>query len=207
MSLSTSGRMRLKLSWALATAAWVCATCACACCSWACDCATCACACCNCAWDCATCASAWRTFVGKRMLQQLGLGHRLLRAGAGLRDGVAGGALVGAQLVLIEHGNQVAGLDPLPVVHRQAHDAAGDLAAHHHFVAIHGAGQHQRLRTRALVPTRSPRRWPQSAAEDRSFHDIHCKPNHCKSKLNYGRQRHVAASRSNRLWWYWRCDS
>ncbi len=56
--------MRLKLSWALATAAWVCATCACACCSWAWDCATCACACCNCAWVCATCASAWRTLVG-----------------------------------------------------------------------------------------------------------------------------------------------
>ncbi len=109
-------------------------------------------------------------FGGQRILQQLGLGHRLLRAGAGLRDGVAGGALVGAQLVLVEHGNQVAGLNPLPVVHRQAHDAAGDLAAHHHFVAIHGAGEHERLRTRTLEPPDRRGDGHNRQHKDRSFH-------------------------------------
>ena len=137
---------------------------------------------------------------GQRILQQLGLGRRLLRAGAGLRDGVAGGALVGAQLVLIEHGNQVAGLNPLPVVHRQAHDAAGDLAAHHHFVAIHGAGQHERLRTRTLEPPDRHGDGHNQRQKDRSFHaerphsvksKIHCKPNHCESKLNQVREAYA----------------
>ena len=108
--------------------------------------------------------------MGSVCCQQLRLGHRLLRVGAGLRDGVAGRALVGAQLVLIQHGNQVAGLNPLPVVHRQAHDAAGDLAAHHHFVAIHGAGQHQRLRARTLLPPDRRGDGHNQQRKDRSFH-------------------------------------
>ena len=90
--------------------------------------------------------------MGSVPFEQLRLCRGLLRVGAGLRDGVGGGALVGTQFVLIQHGNQVAGLHPLAVVHRQAHDAAGDLAAHHHFVAIHGAGEHESLRARALLP-------------------------------------------------------
>jgi len=61
-------------------------------------------------------------------------------------------ALVGAQLVLVEHGNQVAGLNPLPVVDRQAHDAAGDLAATTTSLPSTGAGEHERLRTRTLEP-------------------------------------------------------
>ncbi len=109
-------------------------------------------------------------FGGQRTFQQLRLRRRLLRVGAGLRDGVAGGALVGAQFFLVEHGDQVAGLDPLPVVHRQADDAAGDLAAHHHFVAVHGAGQHQRLRTRTLHPPDSRCDHDNHQQEYRSFH-------------------------------------
>jgi hypothetical protein len=107
---------------------------------------------------------------GQGILQQLSLGHRLPRAGPGLCDGVAGGALVGAQLVLIEHGDQVAGLDPLPVVHRQAHDAASDLAAHYHLVAIHGAGQHERLRTRTLHPPDGHGDGHNQQRKTRSFH-------------------------------------
>jgi len=80
-------------------------------------------------------------FRRQRTFQQLRLCCRLLRAGAGLRDGVAGSALIRAQFVLIQNGDQVPGVHPLTVVHCQAHDAAGDLAAHHHLVAVHGAGK------------------------------------------------------------------
>ena len=151
--------MRLKLSCALATAAWVCATCACACCSCACACATCASALLQLRLGLLHLRLGLLDFGGQRAFQQLRLRRRLLRVGARLRDGVAGGALVGAQLVLIEHGDQVAGLHALPVVHGQVHDAAGDLAAHHHFVAVHGAGEHQRLRAWTLVPPDRAQRW------------------------------------------------
>ena len=113
----------------------------------------------------------------------------LLRVGAGLRDGVAGGALIGAQFVLIQHGDQVAGVHALAVVHRQADDAAGDLAAHHHFVAVHGAGEDQSLRARALLPPDGEGDDSQQREKDHSaFHaetsEFDCKPNHLKLKVN-----------------------
>ena len=110
---------------------------------------------------------------GQGTLEQLGLGRRLPHGGAGFGDGVAGRSLVGAQLGLIEHRDQVAGLDPLAVVHRQAFNAAGDLAAHHHFVAIHGTGQRQRLRTRTLDPPDGQDDGCDQRQKDRSF--LHAK--------------------------------
>ncbi|MEI9971901.1 MAG: hypothetical protein WDO73_07485 [Ignavibacteriota bacterium] len=116
---------------------------------------------------------------------------------------MSGGALVGAQFVLIEHGDQIPGVHSLAVIHGKGHDAAGDLAAHYHLVAIHGAGEDQSLWARTLshqtanaMAARMVRRM--SRRFMRKTSGIDCKPNYLEFKA-ISEERRKAMRPSPRL--------